>query len=106
MTHVTMGGVGTPPANSGQVRFMAIKSEVDQERGMLSVRLEPEIEGRLAELAAKTGRTKSYYVREAIIQFLEDMEDRYIAIERLEHPAKRWSLDELERDLDVDRRDR
>jgi RHH-type rel operon transcriptional repressor/antitoxin RelB len=85
---------------------MTVKSEVDQERGMLSVRLEPEIEGRLADLAAKTGRTKSYYVREAIIQFLEDMEDRYIAIERLEHPAKRWSLDELERDLDVDRGDR
>lgn len=73
---------------------------------MLSVRLEADIENRLGELAAKTGRTKSYYVREAIVQFLEDMEDRYIAIERLEHPAKRWELDELERDLGLESADR
>ncbi len=72
---------------------------------MLSVRLEPEVEGRLSELAAKTGRTKSYYVREAIVHYLEDMEDRYIAIERLENPGKRWSLDDLEADLDVESRD-
>ena len=68
---------------------------------MLSVRLEAEIENRLGELAARTGRTKSYYVRQAIVRFLEDMEDRYIAIERLERSAKRWDLDELERVLGV-----
>lgn len=73
---------------------------------MLSVRLEAEIENRLGELAARTGRTKSYYVREAIVQFLEDMEDRYIAIERLENPAKLWDLDELERDLGLESEDR
>lgn len=69
---------------------------------MLSVRLEPDIEKRLAELAKRTGRTKSYYVREAIVEYLEDMEDRYIAIERLENPARLWTLDELERDVDLD----
>ena len=73
---------------------------------MLSVRLGPEIEGRLSDLAAKTGRTKTYYVREAIIRFLEDMEDRYIAIERLENPAKLWSLEELEKDLGLGGEDR
>ena len=73
---------------------------------MLSVRLEAEIETRLGELAARTGRTKSYYVREAIERFLEDMEDRYIAIERLENPGKRWELDELEDDLGSERADR
>jgi len=72
---------------------------------MLSVRLEPELESRLQTLAARTGRTKSYYVREAILHFLDDMEDRYIAIERLENPSKRWSLDEIEQQRDLDRRD-
>ena len=35
---------------------------------MLALRLNPEIEGRLDRLAKKTGRTKSFYAREAIIE--------------------------------------
>lgn len=69
---------------------------------MLSVRLDPETEKRLADLATRTGRTKTFYVREAVQSHLEEMEDRYIAIERLENPARRWSLDELEREVDLD----
>ena len=69
---------------------------------MLSVRLDREMEERLAALAARTGRTKSYYVREAILEHLEDMEDRYLAIERLESPSRRWTLEEVERELDLD----
>ena len=68
---------------------------------MLSVRLEPEIMERLNLLADKTGRTKSFYAREAILRYLEDMEDTFIAIERLETPAKRWTLAELENDVDL-----
>ena len=68
---------------------------------MLSIRLNPKIEKRLADLAARTGRTKSYYVREAILEHLEEMEDRYLAIERLEKPSQRWTLDEVEQDLDL-----
>lgn len=69
---------------------------------MIAVRLPEEIERRLAELAARTGRTKTFYVREAIVEYLDEMEERYIALDRLERPAKRWTLDEMERDLDVD----
>ena len=69
---------------------------------MLSLRLDPETEKRLADLAARTGRTKTFYVREAIESHLAEMEDRYVAIERLESPARRWSLDELEREVDLD----
>ncbi len=69
---------------------------------MLSVRLDPKIEERLEALAAKTGRTKTYYVREAILEHLEDMEDRYLAIERLENPAQRWTLEEVEQELDLE----
>jgi len=69
---------------------------------MIAVRLPEDIEQRLADLAARTGRTKTFYVREALLEYLDEMEERYIAIDRLEHPAKRWTLEELERDLDVD----
>ena len=69
---------------------------------MLSIRLDPEIDKRLEELAARTGRTKSFYVREAILEHLEEMEDRYLAIERLENPGQRWTLEEVEQELDLE----
>ncbi len=69
---------------------------------MLAIRLPEEIETRLAELAKKTGRTKTFYVREAILDHLDEIEDKYLAIHRLENPGKRWTLDELEQDLDLD----
>jgi len=49
-----------------------------------TVRLEPGLEKRLAALAKITGRTKSYYLRQALIEKIEDMEDIYIAGKRLE----------------------
>ena len=51
---------------------------------MLSIRLNPDIDRRLSELARRTGRTKSYYVRELIESNMEDLEDRYLAEARLE----------------------
>jgi len=33
----------------------------------------------LEKLAKRTGRTKSYYAREAILQHIEDLEDIYLA---------------------------
>jgi RHH-type rel operon transcriptional repressor/antitoxin RelB len=68
----------------------------------LSIRLEPDIEQRLENLAEKTGRSKTFYAREAIIEHLEQLEDTYLALLRLEKPAKRWTLAELENDLDLD----
>lgn len=46
---------------------------------MLALRLPEEIENRLATLAKATGRTKSYYAKEAILTHLEDLEDAYMA---------------------------
>jgi len=46
---------------------------------MLAIRLSAAIEKRLTRLARRTGRTKSFYVREAILQHLEDLEDIYLA---------------------------
>jgi RHH-type transcriptional regulator, rel operon repressor / antitoxin RelB len=51
---------------------------------MLAIRLPQSIEKRLERLARRTGRTQSYYVREAILQHLEDLEDVYLAEQRLE----------------------
>ena len=50
---------------------------------MLVVDLPPEIEARLDKLAAQTGRSKVDYVREAIIEHLADLEDLYLAEQRL-----------------------
>lgn len=50
---------------------------------MLALRLPPEIEKRLNDLAQQTGRTKSYYAREAILRHLEDIEDYFIAEQRM-----------------------
>ncbi len=46
---------------------------------MLALRLPQELENRLTDLAKKTGRTKSYYAREAIIEYIDDLEDYYLA---------------------------
>ena len=46
---------------------------------MLAVRLPSNIEKRLERLARRTGRTKTFYVREAILEHLQDLEDLYLA---------------------------
>jgi RHH-type transcriptional regulator, rel operon repressor / antitoxin RelB len=69
---------------------------------MLSVRLPQDFDKRLDILSKKTGRTKTYYVREAIIEHLEHLEDVFLALDRLEKPVKRWSLEELDKEIDLD----
>lgn len=66
---------------------------------MLTLKLNPEIEKRLDRLAKKTGRTKSYHAREAILEHLNDLEAAYLAMGRLEHPAKTFSAKEVKREL-------
>ena len=51
---------------------------------MLAVRLPEDSEKRLDALAKRTGRSKSYYAREAIIEHLEDLEDIYLAERELQ----------------------
>jgi RHH-type transcriptional regulator, rel operon repressor / antitoxin RelB len=51
---------------------------------MLAIRLPPEIEKRLERLAKKTGRTKTFYAREAILNHLENLEDAEIAEKALD----------------------
>ncbi len=46
---------------------------------MLAIRLPESIEKRLEKLAKRTGRTKTFYAREAILRYIEDLEDAYDA---------------------------
>ena len=46
---------------------------------MLAIRLPQAIEKRLEKLARRTGRTKSFYARQAILQHLDELEDLFLA---------------------------
>ena len=73
---------------------------------MISVRLDPETEARLAYLARETGRTKTYYVREALARYLEDLEDIYLADKAMEDlragRSRTVTTEELSRELGLD----
>lgn len=64
---------------------------------MLAVRLNPDLEQRLAALATRTGRSKSFYARAAIERHIEDLEDHFLAEEAMKtyDPAENIPLSEL-----------
>lgn len=66
---------------------------------MLAIRLDPEIEARLTRLAEKTGRTKTFYAREAIEEHLEDLEDVYLAKESIKKGGRTYTSEEIKREL-------
>ena len=68
----------------------------------IAIRLNKELYQRLTDLAAQTGRSKSFYVKRALAQYLEDMEDTYLAIDRIENSEGRVSMEEAKKILDVD----
>ena len=51
---------------------------------LVSVRVNESIGKRLDALSIKTHRTKSFYVKEALLNYLDDAEDIYLAESRLE----------------------
>ncbi|MES2898966.1 MAG: TraY domain-containing protein [Pseudomonadota bacterium] len=67
---------------------------------MLAIRLPEEIEARLDTLAKRTGRSKTFYAREAILQHLDNLEDLYLAeqvVRRIRDDEEPTStLDEVE----------
>ena len=72
-----------------------------------SIRLDPALERRLDELAAQTGRSKAYYLRELVTRGLDDLEDYYLAAATVERVRKgeeeTYSATEVRADLDLDR---
>lgn len=73
---------------------------------MLAIRLPEDIESRLTHLANQTGRTKTYYAKEAILKHLSSMEDYYLA-ESLSQKVrsgemKTYSVDEVRKELGLE----
>jgi len=69
---------------------------------MISIRLDKKIELRLERLAKRTGRTKSHYVKKAILELLEDQEDNEIALARLEEGLPSIPYKEVVKRLGLD----
>lgn len=71
-----------------------------------SIRLDPAVEQRLDQLAAQTGRTKAYYLRELVTNGLDDLEDYYLAAATMERVRKGeekvYSADQVRNDLGLD----
>ncbi len=68
----------------------------------LSIRLDAETEERLNRLAKYTGRSKSFYVKEALLEKLEDLEDIYVAEMRLLNTSeKTWTLEQVMNEEDL-----
>ncbi len=70
---------------------------------MLAIRLPEPIELRLTALAETTGRTKTTLAREAILEFIDDLEDFYLAEARARKNRKTIPLDDVERQLGLGR---
>jgi len=62
-----------------------------------SIRLPDELDARLEKLASKTGRSKTFYIKEAIEEHIADLEDFYLAERRMRayDPAESTTLDEM-----------
>ena len=71
---------------------------------MLAVRLDPDLESRLSAVAKRTGRSKSFYARQAILEKIEELEDIALLEEALRDPdaGKRFSMEEVMRDLGLE----
>jgi RHH-type rel operon transcriptional repressor/antitoxin RelB len=47
----------------------------------ISLRLPADVETRLAALSALTGRSKTFYATEAIVEHIDDLEDAHLSAE-------------------------
>ncbi|MEX2579278.1 MAG: TraY domain-containing protein [Verrucomicrobiales bacterium] len=66
---------------------------------MATVRLDSETEKRLEQLARKTGRTKSFYLRKALQEHLDDIEDYYLGMLALENTERTYTGEKAKREL-------
>lgn len=71
---------------------------------MLAVRLDADLEARLNRVVKQTGRSKSYYLREALREKIEELEDIALLEEALKtyDPGKTISMEQMKRELGLD----
>ena len=87
---------------SGHHSFNKLRNSVSPRSQERIKRKLKHIEIRLQRLAQKTEHTKTYCAREMTPRFMEDMEDECLALSRLETATKRWTLEELEKGIDLE----
>ncbi len=63
----------------------------------LAIRLTKDLEHRLEALSKKTHRSKSFFAREALARYIDDLEDYYLALTVLNEPQQIYSLEEVEK---------
>ncbi|MBM4274402.1 MAG: ribbon-helix-helix protein, CopG family [Deltaproteobacteria bacterium] len=72
----------------------------------VSIRLPEDLDRRLDFLARQTGRTKTFYIRKALVERIDDLEDYYLAADVLERIRKgeenSYSSAEVRKDLGLD----
>jgi len=69
---------------------------------MISVRLPEEMEKRIERLAKSTRRPKSFFIKEALNNYLDDMEDYYEVLKRKNDKERNLiTLEELEKALEL-----
>jgi RHH-type rel operon transcriptional repressor/antitoxin RelB len=69
---------------------------------MLSVRINEEMQSKLNRLSNVTKRPKSFFVKEALENYLDDMVDYYEVQSRSQDESRNLiSIEELEKSLDI-----
>ena len=86
-------------ATLGAVKLYLYNICVPWSPAMLAIRLPESIEARLNALAQESGRAKSTLAREAILEYLDDLEDYYLAEARARKNRKTIPIEEVERAL-------
>jgi RHH-type transcriptional regulator, rel operon repressor / antitoxin RelB len=69
---------------------------------MISIELDPETEGRLTQLAKRTGKTEAELARELVRYVMEDLEDISIAEARLANPMPPLTSEQVRKALDLE----
>ncbi len=73
---------------------------------LIGIRIPKSVKDRLDTLARTTGRSRTFYIRQALIEHLDDLEDMYLAQQVLsrvkEGEEEVYSLDDVARDLELD----
>jgi RHH-type transcriptional regulator, rel operon repressor / antitoxin RelB len=73
-----------PPAGSAALPAAAVAIHVSHRytpNMPISLRLPPDVENRLTALSALTGRSKTFYATEAIVEHIDDLEDAHLSAE-------------------------
>lgn len=68
---------------------------------MNAIEIEPDIDRRFTELARQTGRSKAEHIVETLRDHLDELEDGFVALARLQEPERRYTAGEVRRELDL-----